>query len=70
MRLALTVFGHTFAIEGTITCPDGGGIPDREVDMGALIEHGDTEPDHRAELDARVRPTLGFRQEVREVAQW
>lgn len=63
MRLALTIFGHTLAIEAGITCPDEG-HPDREVDMGAMIEHADTEPDHRAELDARVRPsdTLGFRQ--------
>ena len=62
MRLALTVFGHTLAIDAGITCPDHG-QPEREVDMGAMIEHADTEPDPRAELDHRVRPdqTLGFR---------
>ena len=32
--------------------------------MGSLVEHADTEPDHRAELDHRVRTDqkLGFRQ--------
>ena len=61
MRLALTVLGHTLAIDAAITCPDH--EPDRDTDM-ASMEHADTEPDHRAELDARVRPsdTLGFRQ--------
>ena len=63
MRLALTIFSHTFSIDAGITCPDHG-QPDREVDMGSMVEHADTEPDRRAELDARVRPdeTFGFRQ--------
>ena len=61
MRLALTVFGHTLTIDTRIDCPDDGA--EREVDMGSLVEHADTEPDHRAELDHRVRhdQTLGFR---------
>ena len=62
MRLALTVLGHTLAIDAAITCPDH--EPERDTDMGAVIEHADTEPDMRADLDARVRPgdTFGFRQ--------
>lgn len=60
MRLTLTAFGHTLTIDAGITCP--GQEPGREVDMGAMIEHADTEPDHRAELDQRVRPeAFGFR---------
>ena len=63
MRLVLTLFGHTLTLDAGLTCPDHG-EPGRDVDMGALVEHADTEPDHRAELDARVRPEahLGFRQ--------
>ena len=63
MRLALTVFGHTLTIDTRIDCPDDGA--ERDVDLnGTIVEHADTEPDHRAELDHRVRPdqTLGFRQ--------
>ena len=61
MRLAFTVFGHTLTIDTRIDCPDDGA--EREVDMGSLVEHADTYPDPRAELDHRVRPdqTLGFR---------
>ena len=35
-----------------------------DLDKTALAEHADPYPDHRAELDHRVRPdqTLGFRQ--------
>ena len=69
MRLTLTAFGHTLTLDAGLTCPEH--EPGRDVDMGALVEHADTEPDQhadtepdqRAELDARVRPeALGFRQ--------
>lgn len=64
MRLTLTAFGHTLTINTAIGCP-GHGEPEREVDMnGTIVEHVDTEPDHRAELDQRVRPeAFGFRQQ-------
>ena len=63
MRLTLTAFGHTLTIDTAIGCP-GHGEPEREVDMDSLVEHADTEPDHRAELDQRVRPeAFGFRQQ-------
>ena len=47
---------------GEAPTPDHG-EPEREVDMnGTIVEHADTEPDHRAELDQRVRPeAFGFR---------
>lgn len=61
MRLSLTLFGHTLTLDAGLTCPEH--EPEREVDMGSLVEHADTEPDHRAELDARVKPeAFGFRQ--------
>ena len=61
MRFTLTAFGHTLKIDTAIGCPEHG-EPEREVDMGSLVEHADTEPDHRAELDQRVRPeAFGFR---------
>lgn len=62
MRVTLAAFGHTLTINAAIDCPDRG-EPEREVDMnGTIVEHADTEPDHRAELDARVRPgAFGFR---------
>ena len=63
MRLALTVFGHTLTIDTRIDCPDDGA--ERDVDLnGTIVERADPYPDHRAELDHRVRPdqTLGFRQ--------
>ena len=63
MRLTLTAFGHTLTIDTAIGCTEHG-EPEREVDMGSLVEHADTEPDHRAELDQRVRPeAFGFRQQ-------
>lgn len=64
MRLTLTAFGHTLTIDTAIGCP-GHGEPEREVDMnGTIVEHAYTEPDHRAELDQRVRPeAFGFRQQ-------
>ena len=62
MRVTITAFGHTLTIDTAIGCPDHG-EPEREVDMnGTIVEHADTEPDHRAELDQRVRPeAFGFR---------
>ena len=60
MRLVLTLFGHALTLDAGLTCPEH--EPGRDVDMGALVEHADTEPDHRAELDQRVRPeAFGFR---------
>ena len=59
MRLVLTLFGHTLTLDAGLTCPEH--EPGRDVDMGALVEHADTEPDQRAELDARVRhEAFGF----------
>ena len=62
MRLALTVFGHTLTIDTRIDCPDDDGA-ERDVDLnGTIVEHADTYPDPRAELDHRVRPeAFGFR---------
>ena len=63
MRLALTVFGHTLTIDTRIDCDHDDGA-ERDVDLnGTIVEHADTYPDPRAELDHRVRPdqTLGFR---------
>ena len=63
MRLALTVFGHTLTIDTRIDCPDDGA--ERDVDLnGTIVERAGPYPDHRAELDHRVRhdQTLGFRQ--------
>lgn len=58
MRLALTVFGHTLTIDTRIDCPDDGA--ERDVDLnGTIVEHADTEPDHRAELDHR-NERVGF----------
>lgn len=61
--MRLTAFGHTLTINTAIGCPEHG-EPEREVDMGSIVEHADTEPDHRAELDQRAMPeAFGHRQQ-------
>ena len=46
------------------TDADDGPEPDRDTQLDSLVETVGNQPDHRAELDHRVRPdqTLGFRQ--------
>lgn len=63
MRIQIDALGHTWHLNITagIHCP---AEPDRDTQLDSLVETVGNQPDHRAELDHRVRPdqTLGFRQ--------
>ena len=62
MRIQIDALGHTWHLNITagIHCP---AEPDRDTQLDSLVETVGNKPDHRAELDHRVRPdqTLGFR---------
>lgn len=62
MRIQIDALGHTWHLNITagIHCP---AEPDRDTQLDSLVETVGNQPDHRAELDHRVRPdqTLGFR---------
>ena len=63
MRIQIDALGHTWHLNITagIHCP---AEPDRDTQLDSFVETVGNQPDHRAELDHRVRhdQTLGFRQ--------